>query len=82
MSIEAAMHVVVEATPATETTSTSITAPSSSAKSAVEVVLWEETILITERHHWCHSRVEATHAHHSWVEGVRIHHVWAWTHEY
>jgi hypothetical protein len=81
VSIEAAMH-VVEATPATETASASVTAPSSSAKSTVEVVLREETVLITKRHHWCHSRIEATHTHHSWIKGIRIHHVLAWMHEY
>jgi len=81
VSIEAAMHVVVEATPSTETTSASVTAPSSSTKSTVEIVLREETVLISERHHWIHGRVEATHTHHSWVEGIGIHHVRACMHE-
>lgn len=80
MSIEAAMH-VVEATPATEPASTSVAAPSSSAKSSVEVILREETVLIAKRHHRIHSRVETTHTHHGWVEGVGIHHIRACMHE-
>jgi hypothetical protein len=75
VSIEAAMHAVVEATSTTEATSTSVSAPSSSAKSIVEVVLREEIVLITKRHHRCHGRVKATHTHHGWVEGVGIHHI-------
>jgi hypothetical protein len=75
VSIEAAMHVVVEATSTTEATSAPVSAPSSSPKSIVEVVLREETVLIAKRHHWCHSRIKTTHTHHGWVEGIGIHHV-------
>ena len=81
MSIEASMHVVVEATPATETASASVTAPASSTKSTIEIVLWEETVLIAKRHHRIHSRVETTHTHHGWVESVGIHHIRACMHE-
>jgi hypothetical protein len=81
MSIEAAVHVGIEATSTTKAASASVPAPSSSAKSSVEVVLREEAVLITKWHHRCHGRVETTHSHHGWVEGIGIHHVCTWMYE-